>query len=76
MSTKKQDRIKKGQQSQFNEDNGLVQEKNFMIGDDKYTGTMKEGKPEGQGLMKYANGNIYEGEWKDGKKYGHGTKTN
>jgi hypothetical protein len=47
-----------------------------MIGDDKYTGTMKDGKPEGYGVMKYVNGSIYEGDWKDGKKNGKGKKTN
>jgi len=41
-----------------------------MIGEDKYTGTMKNGAPEGKGTMKYANGDSYEGEWKDGKKNG------
>jgi hypothetical protein len=47
-----------------------------LIGDDKYTGTLKNGVPEGNGIMKYANGDTYDGEWKDGKKNGYGTKVN
>ena len=47
-----------------------------MIGDDKYTGTIKNGAPEGNGIMKFANGDIYDGEWKEGKKNGFGVKTN
>ena len=29
----------------------------------------------GQGTMKYADGDQYEGEWKDGKRNGQGTYT-
>ena len=47
-----------------------------MIGDDKYSGTMKDGLPEGKGLMKYANGDTYDGEFKEGKKNGFGLKIN
>ncbi len=30
------------------------------------------GKKDGFGKMKYENGNVYEGEWKDGKRHGKG----
>lgn len=32
----------------------------------------KEDAFEGQGLMKYVNGDQYKGEWKKGKKHGQG----
>ena len=43
----------------------------FLNGD-KYTGTVKDGKPNGFGVYFYADGDKYEGEFKDGKKNGRG----
>ena len=31
--------------------------------------------PHGKGIMTYADGNKYEGHWKNGKKHGLGTYT-
>ena len=41
-----------------------------------YTGASdSEGLPHGHGKAEYANGDVYEGEWKAGKKHGEGTLT-
>jgi len=32
----------------------------------------KNGKYEGKGRMTHSNGDIYQGEWKDGKACGNG----
>ena len=38
-----------------------------------YRGQMTEdGLPKGYGIMWYADGHYYEGEWQDGKRHGHG----
>lgn len=38
-----------------------------------YTGQMDEkGRPQGFGVMRYGNGDYYEGEWLDGVRHGHG----
>lgn len=37
-----------------------------------YSGSYKNNRPEGVGVMKYRNGNIYEGQWLAGKKSGKG----
>lgn len=38
-----------------------------------YTGQMDEkGRPQGFGVMCYADGGYYEGEWLDGQRHGHG----
>jgi hypothetical protein len=34
-----------------------------------YSGIMVKGVKNGYGVMKYANGDVYEGEWKDDEKY-------
>ncbi len=39
----------------------------------KYTGTFRNGLPEGQGVVHYANGERYEGEWVQGGFEGEGT---
>ena len=37
----------------------------------KYKGEWKDGKYDGQGILKHPDdGGEYEGEWKDGKKCG------
>ena len=47
------------------------------IGDEKiqakYSGTIKDGEPEGIGNLTSPDGDKFEGVWKDGKKHGHGT---
>jgi lysozyme len=38
-----------------------------------YRGQMtEEGLPQGYGIMRYANGDYYEGEWHQGARHGHG----
>lgn len=34
-----------------------------------------QGKKTGKGLYKYANGDVYDGEWKDGSMNGYGVYT-
>ena len=41
----------------------------------KYQGQVKDGEPNGLGILIYPNGNKYVGEWKDGKRNGQGTLT-
>jgi hypothetical protein len=45
---------------------------NISITEDVYVGEEKNGVPHGKGKMVYANGDVYEGEWFDGKKNGQG----
>ena len=40
-----------------------------------YKGAVKEGKPDGSGVMKYAGGARYEGEWVMGVRQGNGDLT-
>ena len=37
-----------------------------------YAGHVKDKNMNGKGRMIYANGDIYQGEWKDGKAHGKG----
>jgi hypothetical protein len=37
-----------------------------------YRGNVKDGVPHGLGIMEYANGDYYDGEWRDGVKSGEG----
>ena len=42
----------------------------------KYQGQVKDGKPNGLGILILSNGlSKYVGEWKDGEKHGQGTET-
>lgn len=43
------------------------------LDDGIYTGSAKDGKPEGTGTMTYTDGGVYEGEWENGKRSGKGT---
>lgn len=36
---------------------------------------MKTGKAHGYGIMEYADGDRYEGEWREDKKHGYGKYT-
>ena len=52
---------------------GLKTEKNIDYA--KYEGEIKNGLPNGQGILTRSNGEKYEGEFKDGKSDGQGTTT-
>ena len=41
----------------------------------KYKGDVKNGKPNGLGILTYLTGRKYVGSWKDGKQNGQGTET-
>ena len=41
----------------------------------EYKGKVKNGKPNGIGIVSYPDGDKYIGEWKDGKYHGQGTLT-
>jgi hypothetical protein len=41
----------------------------------EYRGNVKNGKPNGIGIVSYPDENKYIGEWKDGKYHGQGTYT-
>ena len=44
-----------------------------MFDGSTYSGELKNGKPDGKGVMKYHNGaQQYDGEWKNGKRHGIG----
>ncbi len=43
--------------------------------DRKYVGDIRNGVPNGQGILTFPDGEKYEGEFKDGKKNGQGTYT-
>jgi len=43
-------------------------------GEAKYIGEFKKGYPEGEGTIEYPNGDIFSGEWEDGKIMGYGYK--
>ena len=53
--------------------NGFAHGKGIAHGIDSYEGRFKEGLPNGSGKYTWANGNIYKGEWKKGKRHGIGT---
>lgn len=44
----------------------------FDIDCQGYQGASKNGIPHGQGILRYPNGDCYEGEWMDGKRNGRG----
>ena len=39
---------------------------------DSYSGTWRNGKAEGKGILKYKDGGVYSGDWREGKADGHG----
>lgn len=45
----------------------------FKDSDKTYNGTFREGKIEGEGEMKWADGREYYGQFRDGKEDGEGT---
>ncbi len=54
---------------------GLAHGKGLAIGIDRYEGSFKNGYPYGKGIYTWANGEIYNGEWEDGKRNGIGDFT-
>lgn len=51
-------------------ENGYVTDKVYAQG--TYTGTIKNGFPDGKGVFKFSNGTLYEGQFKQGKFNGLG----
>jgi len=50
---------------------------NFKNKNGIYEGELNDkGQRHGKGIMRYENGDVYEGDWKDGKMQGKGTMTN
>jgi len=45
------------------------------VGTDSYSGTFKEGLPNGSGRYEWKDGDIYQGDWVKGKMEGQGSKT-
>jgi len=41
-------------------------------GGNVYTGDLRDGQPDGEGKMTYADGTLYEGTWAGGKRHGSG----
>ena len=39
---------------------------------DKYEGEFLNGKKHGDGVITYADGNVYIGHWREGRRHGHG----
>jgi hypothetical protein len=52
---------------------GKAEGRGTATGIDSYTGSFRNGYPEGQGKYTWKNGNWYEGEWKKGLFEGQGT---
>jgi len=52
---------------------GLANGKGLAIGTDTYEGRFSDGYPDGRGKYTWADGRIYEGEWKEGIMEGNGT---
>jgi len=52
---------------------GLAHGKGEAMGIDTYEGRFKKGLPHGSGTYTWKNGNIYTGDWKNGKRNGKGT---
>lgn len=51
---------------------GLAHGKGIATGIDTYKGKFKNGFPHGQGVYTWKNGDIYDGNWKEGKRDGKG----
>jgi hypothetical protein len=54
---------------------GLAHGKGRAEGIDSYEGHFSKGQPNGSGKYTWANGEIYVGEWAQGKAHGKGTMT-
>lgn len=51
---------------------GLAHGKGVASGIDKYEGVFKKGFPDGKGIYTWANGDVYDGQWEEGKRHGEG----
>jgi hypothetical protein len=51
---------------------GLAHGDGIAQGVDRYEGHFFKGLPDGKGIYKWANGSIYDGEWKSGLRDGEG----
>ena len=51
---------------------GLADGKGTSTGEVTYIGNFQKGLPEGKGVYKYKNGNVFTGYWKNGRKNGRG----
>lgn len=51
---------------------GLAHGKGKAVGTDSYEGVFSKGFPSGNGTYTWANGDIYIGKWKKGKRQGEG----
>ncbi|MEE4258502.1 MAG: hypothetical protein V2I62_01970 [Bacteroidales bacterium] len=54
---------------------GLAHGKGLAIGIDRYEGSFKKGYPEGKGTYTWSTGEVFTGEWLNGKRNGTGTYT-
>lgn len=54
---------------------GLANGKGLAVGIDRYEGSFKNGYPDGKGTYTWANGEVYVGEWEQGKRNGIGDFT-
>lgn len=52
---------------------GLAHGKGLATGVDRYDGSFKKGYPEGKGTYTWASGEVYTGEWREGKRNGVGS---
>jgi len=52
---------------------GLAHGEGNAWGVDFYSGRFREGLPDGFGKYNWANGDVFEGQWKQGKRNGNGT---
>ena len=56
-----------------NDDFNRVENHEYPEGSgNRYSGFLRDGKPEGRGTMKFANGDGYSGYWLDGKRHTYG----
>ncbi len=51
---------------------GLAHGPGIAKGKDEYEGRFRRGLPQGEGTYLWANGDIYEGDWKEGMRHGYG----
>jgi hypothetical protein len=55
--------------------NGLANGKGIATGTDRYEGQFTKGLPNGYGTYTWAGGNVYTGDWINGKRHGIGKYT-
>jgi len=67
--------VKRGvQEDQIEESSTVSSQRRFKVPGGEYTGQVNaHGQKHGTGIMKYENGNEYEGEWLQNKRDGKGT---